>query len=246
MAPWLTARYWRRPLARQRRLLTAGLIASAVAAGLRVLAPAPAPTVPLLVAARDLPAGAVLTARDVRTAQWPRGSAPAGVVVGTVGRRLAGAVRRGEPLTDVRLRGPGVLAGQDPSTRAVVVRLATSTAGLVRPGDRVDVVAVGAAGALSAGDGSGDGQSDGPGTAGAGARIVAEDALVLDGPTAGRAAEPDRSGHAVGSGWTAPLATSEPDGAGELLVLAVDRSTAVDLATASLTASLSVVMRGLS
>jgi len=56
------------------------------------------------------------------------------------GRLLAGAVRAGEPLTDVRLAtvpAPGV-----PGTATVPVRLAdVAVAGLLRPGQRVDVVA---------------------------------------------------------------------------------------------------------
>ncbi|HEY9474842.1 MAG TPA: RcpC/CpaB family pilus assembly protein, partial [Mycobacteriales bacterium] len=64
---------------------------------------------------------------------------------GTVvaGRRVAGPVRRGEALTDVRLVGAGLAAGLSRSgSVAVSVRLDDpAVAGLLRPGDRVDVLA---------------------------------------------------------------------------------------------------------
>jgi pilus assembly protein CpaB len=68
-----------------------------------------------------------------------------------IGRMLAGAVRRGEPLTDARVVGPELarLAG-DPGSVAAPIRLAdAAVVGLVHPGDRVDVVAVTGSGATS-------------------------------------------------------------------------------------------------
>jgi Flp pilus assembly protein CpaB len=61
-----------------------------------------------------------------------------------VGRVLAGPMRRGEVLTDVRLVGGGLLEGYGPGIVATPVRVADGgTVRLVRPGDQVDVLAAG-------------------------------------------------------------------------------------------------------
>src|SRR5262249_35755000 len=68
-----------------------------------------------------------------------------------VGRMLAGSVRRGEPLTDARVVGPGLtmLAG-GPGSVAAPIRLADpAVATLLREGDRGGVVAVTGAGRIS-------------------------------------------------------------------------------------------------
>lgn len=99
---------------------------------------------PVLVTATDLPLGARLRAGDVRVVDMPDAVRPAGALTrpGQVeGRRLAGAARRGEPLTDARL-----LTGRTapPGTVTVPVRLAdAAVADLLRPGTRVDVVTPG-------------------------------------------------------------------------------------------------------
>lgn len=104
-------------------------------------------------AARDLPGGAPLSAADVRALSLPAGSAPAGVLPLTTtvaGRLLAGPVRRGEALTDVRLLGPGLLDGYGPGTVVTPVRLGdAATTRLLSSGDRVDVLAATAADDLS-------------------------------------------------------------------------------------------------
>lgn len=132
-----------------RRALAAALLVTAVLVALR---PASSPAgvtpplgVPVVVVAKDLPAGATLSAADLRTVALPIGVVPAGTVreVGTLlGRIVAGPVRRGEPVTDARLVGPGLTAGLGPrESSAVPVRLADpETAALVRTGDRVDVL----------------------------------------------------------------------------------------------------------
>ena len=139
-----------RAAARRRWLLAAGLAAAAVATALPALAPAPAAAARVLSAAHDLPAGTTLTAADVAPLTLPVASVPDGalpVAEPVLGRQLAGAVRRGEALTDVRLVGPGLLAGlggAGGSLVAVPVRLADPAAVLLlRPGDRVDVLAAG-------------------------------------------------------------------------------------------------------
>ena len=76
-----------------------------------------------LAAARDLPAGTLLQESDLVRVALPEAALPDGALTeagddsaragsgSPVGRRVAGAVRRGEPLTDVRLLGSGLLDG---------------------------------------------------------------------------------------------------------------------------------------
>ncbi|EOD67169.1 SAF domain-containing protein [Amycolatopsis vancoresmycina] len=98
---------------------------------------------PTVLAAHDLPSGATLRAADVRLADLPDQARPVGVLSSldaVDGRLLAGAVRAGEPLTDVRLAAAPTLG--DPGTATVPVRLAdAAVAELLGPGRRVDVVA---------------------------------------------------------------------------------------------------------
>jgi pilus assembly protein CpaB len=107
-----------------------------------VRAPARAapPTVPVLVAARDLAPGTVLDAADLRTAHFPASAVPPSAVQGSVaGRTLAVAVPTGVPLTAASLALGRVLPA---GTVAAPVRLADpGEAALVVPGDRVDVLA---------------------------------------------------------------------------------------------------------
>ncbi len=103
------------------------------------------PDVRVTVAATDLPPGTVLTAADLSVAHYPAKSVPAGTTPDPppmVGRVLAGPVRAGEPLTDVRLVGAGLTALLPDGQVAAPVRLADlAVAELVRAGDRVDVLA---------------------------------------------------------------------------------------------------------
>ncbi|NHC25289.1 pilus assembly protein CpaB [Nocardioides sp. IC4_145] len=134
------ARAARRAVLARRRLLAAVLAAVAVAAALEATArPAPA-TVAVTVAARDLPVGAVVGPEDLATAAWAPGSAPA-ALPDPVGRVLAAPVRAGEPVTDVRLVGPGLTEGR-PDLVAVPVRLPDAgMASLLEVGDEVDLLA---------------------------------------------------------------------------------------------------------
>lgn len=193
----------RRRVLRYRRLL-AGLAAGvAVLAALQALRPSPPATVTVWAAARDLPAGTVLTSGDVARVAWPPGAVPEHVVDDPIGETVAAPVRRGEPVTDVRLVGPELVAAW-PGTVALPVRLPdTGVVALLEVGDRVDLYAADAAGTGAAtllgtrlpvialpGDATG---GDGPG--------------VLDGTPPGRlvllAVEPetaaDVAGHAARS-----------------------------------------------
>lgn len=148
----LSARSLLLAAARHRALLAGGLVAAAVASSLSVLAPTPAAQVRVLAASRDLPSGALLTVDDLVPLELPAAAVPTGVLLDSatvVGRLVAGPVRRGETLTDVRLLGAGLLAAGDDV--AVPVRLAEpATAALVQAGDRVDVLSAAPEGAAAA------------------------------------------------------------------------------------------------
>jgi pilus assembly protein CpaB len=126
-----------------RALLAGGLAAGAVATALPILAPEPAPTLLVVAATRDLQPGTPLTAGDVAAVAVPVALAPVGALTDpdeAVGRSVAGAVRRGEALTDVRLLGAGLV--RRAGLVAAPVRLADpATASLLRAGDHVDVLA---------------------------------------------------------------------------------------------------------
>jgi pilus assembly protein CpaB len=135
-------------LGRNRRLAIALLLCLAAAITVHQLTPAPANSVLALAAARDLPAGASLTASDVSQMQVPPGLMPAGSLrlnVEAEGRQLAAPLRKGQLLTDAQLLGPGLLAGTPPGSAAVPLRMADpSSIQLVSPGQLVNVVLTGA------------------------------------------------------------------------------------------------------
>ena len=142
----------RRTVVRHRSLLSAGLAAGAVATALPVLAPDPAPGTTVVAAAHDLQPGAPLVAADLAQVVLPTAVVPVGVLTlqaTALGRLVAGPVRRGEPLTDVRLLGAGLLAS-DRGLVAAPVRLADpAEAALLHAGDRVDVLATPTSGAAA-------------------------------------------------------------------------------------------------
>jgi len=125
----------------RRRPLAAGCAAVAVLAGVHAARPPAAPTVAVTVAARDLASGTVLGHDDLVTRRYPAGTAPAGSDPGALGRTLAAPVRAGEPVTDVRLVAPTLVAGY-PGRVALPVRIADADAvALLRAGDRIGLVA---------------------------------------------------------------------------------------------------------
>ncbi len=132
----------RRLIARRRRLIAALLAAAAVVCV--ALSVRPPQGVEILAAARDLPGGR-LSASDVMIVRLPPGAVPDGVFhsgSSVTGRVVAGPVRRGEPLTDVRLLSEGLLAAHGPGMVAAPVRIADADAArLLSPGDVVDVLA---------------------------------------------------------------------------------------------------------
>jgi pilus assembly protein CpaB len=139
----------RSPVHTLRRVAAALLAATALALALR---PAPVPAagpgpalVPVAVAATDLAPGTELTEERLTVARLPGDAVPDGSSASAeplLGRVLAGSVRAGEPLTDVRLVGPGLTDLLPAGQVAAPVRLADlAVAALVHAGDRVDVLA---------------------------------------------------------------------------------------------------------
>ncbi len=132
----------RRAVLRRRRLLAALFAGVAVLLGVSAVATPPPATVPVLVAAHDLPAGAEIRADDVVTARFAPGTAPDGLARAPAGRVLAAPVRRGEPVTEVRLVGEAMTEGR-PDLVALPVRLPdAASVQLLEVGDEVDLHAV--------------------------------------------------------------------------------------------------------
>ena len=103
----------------------------------------------VVIAAQDLSPGTVVgpsqvTVRGVPAQLVPDGAARSPATV--LGRTLAAPVRRGEPLTDVRLTGAELTRAVSAHSDAVSVPLRLADPGvaaLLRPGAAVDVVTVG-------------------------------------------------------------------------------------------------------
>ncbi|BBF99698.1 MULTISPECIES: SAF domain-containing protein [Pseudonocardia] len=170
---------WARALLLRRALAAVLAVAALVVA----LLPDPADErLPVLVAAHDLAAGSPIGPADVAVSGWPAALVPGGVlrtVAEAGGRVPAGPVRAGEPITDLRLVGPGLAERTGgPGASAVPVRPADpAVAALLTPGTRVDVIAGGPEGPrvlaaragvvavlpdTPAGPGSGTGTGPGP------------------------------------------------------------------------------------
>jgi Flp pilus assembly protein CpaB len=165
-------------IGRRSRLAAAGaclLLALGSALGAaRHPKPAPPRTMPVVVAARALPAGHVLAPRDLRIARWPPGLQPAGTAADPeplLHETLAGPIAAREAVTRGRLLGPDLTSGLAPGTVAVPVTLGLDAGGLLRAGDRIDLIAI-AVGSL---DRPGPGGMDAgpPSVVAAGVRVLA-------------------------------------------------------------------------
>lgn len=158
----------RRQVLVRRRPLAALCVGIAVAGGVHAATAPQPPTVEVLGAARDLPAGAVLGTDDVQPLTLPPDAVPDGSTAAAVGQTLAAPLRAGEPITDVRLVGAD-LAAAHPDLATLPVRLPDAgLAALLETGDRIDLIAT-------------DPQAGG-------SRVVAADALVLATPPTADAA----------------------------------------------------------
>lgn len=133
-------------------------------AGTRTAAPegqTAAPAVAVVTTTRALPAGAVIGDGDVEVKEAPQGSVAEGALSRreeAVGRTVLYPLAKGEQVVAQKLLPQGAAPGDaaaalPPGRVGVAVKVAPETAagGLVRPGDRVDVVA-----ALPAGAGGGE------------------------------------------------------------------------------------------
>lgn len=142
--------------------LAAGLGAALLVQG-PSQAPAPAakieaaPTVPVLVAATDIPIGTTVATDNLRWLNWPLSGLPAGVIrkdetpeaeKEIIGQLARQAVFAAEPIRReklIRTDGTGFLSAVLPSgMRAVAIstdsRGASTAGGFILPNDRVDVV----------------------------------------------------------------------------------------------------------
>jgi pilus assembly protein CpaB len=103
-----------------------------------------------VVAARDLPAGAIVTENDIRIIDWPGNALPPGLLSApqeAVGRGVLSPVRLNEPFLDTKLAPRQAGVGGLPilitdKMRAMSIRVddVIGVAGFVIPGTRVDVL----------------------------------------------------------------------------------------------------------
>jgi pilus assembly protein CpaB len=143
-----------------KRLLSVLIFAFLVSAGASVAlyqlissrvtvnANAKAPSVQVLVAARNLDIGSLIKDADFKMVEWP-GALPTGAIVkkeDAVGRGVIIAIYDGEPIIESRLApkgaGAGLAANIKPGMRAVALRVndVNGLAGFVIPGMHVDVL----------------------------------------------------------------------------------------------------------
>ncbi len=175
----------------------------------------------VVVAARELTPGRILAAEDLRSTELPAAVVPAGAVTDSaklVGATSTGAVHTGEILTDLRIVSPRLAAAATGVTdaRIVPMRLAdNAVTAILRPGDRVDVVA--------ADDPPADTDSRSPRRAPTARTLAGDAAVVL----------------VSGTGITAGSARAPA--AEHIVLLALDPEHAATVAAASLHTALTVV-----
>ncbi len=107
------------------------------------------PTVPVVVAALDMPEATELRPESLEVVQWPAASLPQGIVSDPAAlneRVLASRVYKGEPVLTRHVAsseaGRGLAALLTAGMRAVAVRVddVVGVAGFIHPGDSVDVI----------------------------------------------------------------------------------------------------------
>jgi pilus assembly protein CpaB len=144
-----------------KRFLSVFIFAFVVAAGATILVyklvssrmtvGAKQPAQQVMVAARNLPVGTMLSDMDLKASPWP-GPPPAGALLkkeDALGRGVVSSVYEGEPIIESRLAakgaGAGLAATIPPGMRAVAIRVneIVGVAGFVVPGQRVDVLVLG-------------------------------------------------------------------------------------------------------
>ncbi len=132
---------WRRVVLR--RVLAGGCASAAAWLLVTELRPPPPPSVEVVTAAAAVPAGTVLTARDVTTTRLPEDAVQPGALTDpadALGRRLASGLAPGESLTRTRLVPRTPAEGLGAGRVALHVTLADPvTADVVRAGQEVVV-----------------------------------------------------------------------------------------------------------
>lgn len=184
-------------------LVVAGLLLAAGVVARQAAPPTP-PVEPVVVAAHDLTAGQPLAAGDLRVVRMPAGLVPDGATSDPsvlVDRAVTAGVPSGLPVVAAQLDGDRFGLALPAGTVAVPIRLADpAVARLLRPGDRVDLVAP-------------TGVDGWAGTGAAPATVLASGALVLE--VVDRAAE---DADLLG-GWASGSASGSTSGSAEPLVV---------------------------
>jgi pilus assembly protein CpaB len=145
-----TSRYWWMLFGAAASGLLAGYVALIYVSDEPAPLAAITPSRVIVVASRDLPAGAIVTREDVETVAWPGSAIPEGIAqqpADVVGRGLIVEVRKSEPLLGWKLAekesGGGLSITIPEGMRAVSIEVdaVVGVAGFVLPGTRVDVLA---------------------------------------------------------------------------------------------------------
>jgi len=143
------SRYWWMLLGATASGLLAGYVALVYVSSEPVPLEAAEPSQSIVVAARDLPAGTIVTREDLETVAWPGAAIPEGFSTQmgeVVGHGLIVEVRKSEPLLGWKLAdkeaGGGLSITIPEGMRAVSVEVdeVVGVAGFVLPGTRVDVL----------------------------------------------------------------------------------------------------------
>lgn len=164
-------------------LLAAAAVLAALAVA-RTAAPPPPVTEAVVVLARDVPAGSTLTRADLRLGRLPAGAVPESAETdpaALVGRSLAVPGEARLPVVGSLLAGARFEVEPPPGSVVVPVRLAGSGVALLRPGDRVDLVATADPWASVPGPEAAEGTGS-PGAGGAPARAASAEAGVALAP----------------------------------------------------------------
>lgn len=210
---------------RNRRALAGVAVALSILSMGAALRPPNSPTVQVVVAADDLPAGHRLAREDLGVADVAKGILPGGAQsdpTPLAGQVLAAPVSRGEVIGTSRLAAPPAFAlGAGAGSNPTPVRFTDpGAAQLLAAGQRIDVLA-----ARTTGSDAGAGSTGPIPPAG----VVAEDVLVL------AVISPDEEGGLMGAG--------SQSGGGPVIVLDLQRDQALAVIGAQATAQLSFTLR---
>jgi pilus assembly protein CpaB len=161
---------------------------------------APAKVGDIVIAARALPLGTVLTDADVKTIEWTGAALPVGFASNkkdVLGRGVMSPLQENEPILDSKLAPKGSGGGLpiiiDTGKRALTMRVndVTGVAGFVTPNTRVDVLLT---------------MDDNVNTTEPSTRIIMQDVRAL---AAGQQIQPDKDGKPVSVGVVTFLVTPE-------------------------------------